>query len=201
LLKEIGDVNKIRLEFAAGPEAELRELLANLALHAQVLSDLCGQDLTVTYETAAEKVRKRGLIPRLAYEEAPSLRVDIAETEAKPVLGVEKLLEQLRQEFWQPLRKEAIQLLKEVHPLIFSDPVVAQVVDRLVERNLEKELQERRGFIEEFASWPGPLDLEEIRREVGYVLRENVRYWVQHWAIEEIAQEIETKGKPESAGG
>mgnify|MGYP007084716026 CR=1 FL=1 len=199
LLQEVGDADRLKLEFIPGPEEELREFLAKLAVYAKVLSDLHGLNLAEPLESAAEKIREEGLVPQLVFEGTPNSRGEAAVPETRPVVEVDKVLEQLRQALWQPVWSATAELLKDAHPVLFADPEVTEVVDRLIDSNLKEEFEERHVLVEESTSRPEGLNFEELREEAEYLLRESMKYWVEHWAIEEIAQELKAERKKEPA--
>jgi len=195
LFKELRDPDRFTLEFIHGTDEELRGLLAKLSVYAKVLSDISDLNLVEAYESAAVKLKKKGLIPRLVLKETTAPRIETAERERQPAVNVDKQFEQLRLELWEPIRRKTAQLLREEHPLLFVDPKVEKIADRLIDRSLEEEFKERRKLAEEFASESELRNIERLRETVRYVLEENMKYWVKHWAIEEIDHELKEKRK------
>jgi len=66
---------------------------------------------------------------------------------------------------------------------------VAETIDRLIDRNLEIEFRERHAITDRYTG-PALLNFDEVREEVRYVIRENMKHWIRRWAFDEIAQEL-----------
>jgi hypothetical protein len=196
LKKEITDPDSFELELSTRPNEEVRDILAKLAVYAKVVDDLCGLQLAESFEPAAAKLRSESLVPSLVQHRRSTFpQTETAASEVPPVedssrAKVEELFQRLRHEAYEPIRQETIRLLKELDPLIFADRKVEKIAERLIRRNLDEQFNRRHMIAHKYAPLSELRSFEEFRGIEEYVLRENMEYWVKHWALEEIAENL-----------
>jgi len=190
--KLAGELNKLdgfKLEFINGSKEDIEVLLAKLDVYAKVLKDINFLNLTDKYRQAAKKIRKGKVIPQLEPVEPPH-QSEVYTPKLKKEKRIETLIDQLKHELWEPIKHYTVQLLKERHPFLFIDQKVVKITDNLINTNLEEEFKLRYKSIETYDSRNKLYDYSEMREETNYLIKENMKYWIEHWAFEEIDQEL-----------
>jgi hypothetical protein len=189
LTGKLNNLDAFKLEFIKGSKEDIEIFLAKLDVYTKVLKDINFLNLTGKYGQAAEKIRKEKVIPQLEPLETPH-KSKISDLKLKQEKRIEDLIEQLKHELWEPIKKYTIQLLRERHPFLFIDQKVVKITDNLINNNLKEEFKLRNKSIENFNSRDKSFDYKELREETEYLIKENMKYWIEHWAFEEIDQEL-----------
>ena len=152
-----------------------------------------GLQLGESFESAAAKLRSESLVPILRRTGRISPQTEGAAGEASAIeesrrAKVDELFLRLRHEAYEQIREETMRLLKELDPIIFLDRKIEKIAERLVRKSLDGEFNRRRTIAEKYAPLSELRSFEEFRGIEEYVVRENMEYWVKHWALEEIAE-------------
>ena len=109
---------------------------------------------------------------------------------SKKEKNIEELIDRLKDDLWEPIKHYTTQLLKERHPFLFIDQKITKITNNLIDRNLEEEFKLRHKSIENLNSNDKPINYNELHGETNYLIKENMKYWIEHWSFEEIDQEL-----------